>query len=195
LPLPQRCTIISLGALTTGKSNIAAGGAGVNNVDQLIRSLIDSNRQATDKEQQQIVVHVAQAPLSSRPVKINRWLRQELEARGVQVPTEKRPSVEIHLLKRIHFDGQWPSGSTVAQFTGDLHQTVQHPDVQIWTYRWLGESFAGFLAPSHIKNVPNPEAFIFVAYSADHGVIKTSFQASSPDAIFTDAFENLVRHR
>ena len=76
-----------------------------------------------------------------------------------------------------------------------MHQAVAHPDVQMWTYRWFGESFAGFLAPSHVQNVPDPEAFLFVAYSADHGAIKTGFQASSPDAIFTDAFERLTRHR
>jgi hypothetical protein len=167
----------------------------VNNVDQLIRSLIDSNRQATQGEQQQIVAYVAQASISSRLVKINQWLRQEMQARGVQIPCGRLPSAELHVLKRIHFDGQWPPGTTVAQFAADLHQAVQHPDIQLWTYRWLGESFAGFLAPSHVHNVPNPEAFIFVAYSADHGTIKTGFQASGPDSIFTDAFENLIRHR
>lgn len=167
----------------------------MNNVVQLILILISTNRQATDEELQQLITHVAQAPFSSRPLKINRWLRQELEARGLQVPSEKLPSVEIHLLKRIHLDRQWPPGTTVDQFIDDLHQAVQHPDVQVWTYRWLGEAFAGFLAPSHVQNVPNPEAFIFVAYSADYSVIKTGFQANSPDAIFTDAFESLTRHR
>jgi hypothetical protein len=76
-----------------------------------------------------------------------------------------------------------------------LHQAVRHPDAQIWTYRWLGESFVAFLAPSHVHNVPNAEEFIFVAYSADHGTIKTGFQASSPDAIFTEVFEHLTLQR
>jgi len=43
--------------------------------------------------------------------------------------------------------------------------------------------------------VGNPEAFIFVAYSADYGAIKTGFQASSPEAVFTDELESLVRHK
>ena len=167
----------------------------MNTVDQLIRDLIVSNRHATEEEQQRIVSHVANAPMSQRPVKINQWLRLELEARGIHIPSEKLPSVEIHLLKRVHFDGQWPPETRVAQFMADLHQAVRHPDAQIWTYRWLSESFAGFLAPSHVQNVPNPEAYIFVAYSADHHTIKTGFQASSVDAIFTDPFENLFRHR
>lgn len=166
----------------------------MNSIPVLIHTLIDSNRQATVEELRQIVAHVADAPFSSRPLKINRWLRQELEARDLDMPSEKLPSVEIHLLKRIHLDRQWPVDTTAEQFTADLHQAVQHPDVRIWTYRWLGEAFAGFLAPSHVKNVPNPEAFIFVAYSADYDVIKTGFQASGPDTVFTDAVEYLIRH-
>lgn len=167
----------------------------MNNVAQLIHTLISSNRQTTDEELQQLITHVAQAPFSSRPLKINRWLRKELEARGLHTRFEKLPSVEIHLLKRIHLDRQWPPDTTVDQFIADLHQAVQHPDVRVWTYRWLGEAFAGFLAPSHVQNASNPEAFVFVAYSADHSIIRTGFQASSPDAIFTDVFENLIRHR
>jgi len=167
----------------------------VNDIDQLIRSLIDSNRQATAQELQGIVAHIARSLVSSRPVKVNQWLRQELEARGIQVPPGRLPSVDIHLLKRIHYDGQWPVGTSVAQFTADLHRAVQHPNAQIWTWRWLGEACVGFLAPSHVQNVPNPEAFIFAVYSTEHGIVKTGFQTSGPDAIFTDGFENLMRHR
>jgi hypothetical protein len=167
----------------------------VNDVDELIRALIDTNRQATSDELEQIITHVAQAPFSSRLLKINRWLRKELEARELQVPTQKLPSVEIHLLKRIHLEQQWSPGTTVDQFIADLHQAVQHPDAQVWTYRWLGEAFAGFLAPSHVRNVPNPEAFIFVAYSADYGAIRTGYQASGPNTVFTEAVENLIHHR
>lgn len=164
-------------------------------MNQFIRALIDAGHQATDAEQQRIIAHVAQASVSSRLVKINQWLRQELVARGVEVSSDRLPSVQVHLLKRIHFDGQWLPDTTLAQFTADLRQAVTHPDVQMCTYRWFGESFAGFLAPSHVQNVPNPEPLIFVAYSADYGTIKTGFQVSSPDAIFTDAFERLTRHR
>ena len=167
----------------------------MNTVNQLVRSLIDSRRQATDEEQQRIIAHVAQAPLSSRPMKITQWLRQELEAQGVHVASEKLPSVELHLLKRIYVDGQWPPGTTVAQFTADLHRAVQHPDVRIWTYRWLGEAFVGFLAPSHVQDAPNPETFLFITYSADYGTIKTGFQASRPETIFTGAVDELIRHR
>jgi hypothetical protein len=167
----------------------------VDSIVQLILTLIGSQRQATNEELQQIIAYVAQAQFSSRPLKINRRLRHELEVQGGQVPSEPLPSVEIHLLKRIHLDKQWPLGTSVDGFIADLHQAVQHPEVQVWTYRWLGEAFAGFLAPSHVQNVSNPEPLIFVAYSADYDTIKTGFQASSSNAIFSDAFENLTRHQ
>jgi hypothetical protein len=91
----------------------------VSDIDALILTLINTNRQATDEELQQLITHVAQAPFSSRPLKINRWLRKELKARGVQVPSQKLPSVEIHLLKRIMCPtrkrlSSWPIAPTTA---------------------------------------------------------------------------------
>jgi hypothetical protein len=35
---------------------------------------------------------------------------------------------------------------------------------------------------------------IFVTYSAEYGTIKTGFQASGPNTIFTATFEQLTRH-
>lgn len=163
--------------------------------DSLIRMLILEQRQATVQEIAQIIDHVAHQPVSVFPLKINLWLRQEFEAIGVQVPLGKLPSAQIHLLKRIYYDGQWSPDTTITQFEIDLHKAVQHPAVQLWTYRWLGEHFVGFLAPSHVRHVPHPQQFIFVAYVADYGTIKTGFQTSGTDTIFTDEFEHLVRQR
>ena len=163
--------------------------------DNLIRRLILDQIQATEQEIAQIIAHVAQQPVSSFPRKINLWLREELDMLGIQAPSGKLPSVQIHLFKRIYYDGQWLPNTTITQFEADLHKAVQHPAIALWTYRWLGEHFAGFLAPSHVHNVPHPQQFIFVAYVADYGTIKTGFQTSGVDTIFTNEFESLVRHR
>ncbi len=165
------------------------------NIDLLIQTLILDNRRATDIETQQIITYVAQRPFASYPTRLTRWLRQELMTHGINISQDKQPSVEIHLLKRIYFDGQWSIGTTAEQFEADLHQSVQHPAVQIWTYRRLGEHYVGFLAPSHVHDAPHLKPFIFVAYSADYGTITTGFQASGANTIFTDAFEQLVQHR
>lgn len=58
------------------------------------------------------------------------WLRQELEMKGISIPVTKLPSAQIHLLKRIYYDGQWPVGTTIEQFEADLHIVVQHAAVQ-----------------------------------------------------------------
>ena len=163
-------------------------------IPSLVRDLIDQSRHATNIELQQLIQHVAQASFSSRPLKINHWLRTELENRGVHISSSKYPSVEIHLMKRIYLDEQWPPKTTVKQFVADLHTAVQHPKCKIWTYRWFHESFAGFMAPSHMQKMPKSEKFIFIAYSADYDRIKTGYQTSGPEAVFTDEFEQRIRH-
>lgn len=167
----------------------------MHNVNQRILTLVSIQRQATNEALQQSITHVARAPLSLRPVKMTRWLRQELAARGVRSPSAKLPSVDIHLLQRMHLDWQWPAGTTVEQCLADLPQAVQHPEVQVWTSRWLGEACAGFLSPAPIQHVPTPEVSMCVAYSADHGVIRTGFQASSPEAVCAEGCAHLTRQR
>ena len=138
-----------------------------------------------------MVAYVAQAPFSTRLLKVKQSFRQELAVLGIQVNASHLPSVEIHLLKRIHIEQQWPATTTVAHYVADLQQAVQAPSCQIYTYRRQSENFAGFLAPSHVtQNVLYPQKFIFVTYSADYGTIKTGFQASDPVTIFTDSLSN-----
>jgi hypothetical protein len=119
--------------------------------DVLIKELIQTNHLASEVQLDQIVRHVAQRPVSIRLIKINQWLRHELRARGVQASLDRLPSAELHLLKRIYFDGQWPATTTVKQFEEDLHRAIRHPQAQVWTYRRFGEHCAGFMAPSHIQ--------------------------------------------
>ncbi len=168
----------------------------IDTIAQLILTLCQSGRLATNDELQQMVAHVAQAPFSTRLLKVQQTFYQQLAAVGVDIKTPQLPSVEIHLLKRIYLEQQWPVSTTVAQYVDDLHQAVQAPTCQIYTYRRQGEHFAAFLAPSYVRqNVRYPQEFIFVTYSAEYGTIKTGFQASGPSTIFTVNFEQLTRHR
>jgi hypothetical protein len=167
-------------------------------IHELVLTLTDTGRFATDQELVQLVIHVAQAPFSTRLIKVNPRFLQALAISGIQLPEPHLSSIELHLLKRVYIEQQWPVGTTTTQYLADLHQAVQHPTCAIYTYRWQGESFVGFLAPSqHGTNahVRNPQPFIFVAYSADYGTIKTGFQASSAASIFTPLFQQLTCHR
>ena len=161
----------------------------------MIVTLCQTTRLALADELRQMVAYVAQAPFSTRLLKVKQSFRQELAVLGIQVNASHLPSVEIHLLKRIHIEQQWPATTTVAHDVADLQQAVQASGCQIYTYRRQGENFAGFLAPSHVtQNVLYPQKFIFVTYSADYGTIKTGFQASDPATIITEQFEQLTRH-
>lgn len=163
--------------------------------DAIILDLIATGRQATADELEAIIAHVAQAPFATYLAGVPRQLRNDLTQMGITITATRLPSVEQHLLKRVYVERQWPTGTTVAQYVLDLHQAVAHPDVQIWTYRLAGHSYAGFLAPSHIQNVPKPEPYIFVAYNPAFGTITTGHQASGPTAVFAPHFSSIVKHK
>ena len=167
----------------------------MNETQRLIIDLFDKPRPLVGAEIQQLIAHVVSTPFSSRTLKINQWLHTELQRRDVNIQSLTMPSIELHLLKRIYFDQQWPSGTTATQYLHDLQQAVRHPGCQIWTYRWIGEAFVGFFAPSHIQHVPKPESLIFIAYSATYDRIKTGYQVTGTDAVFTDEFAQLTRQR
>jgi len=164
-------------------------------IDALIIELIESGRQATDEELSQIVAHVAQAPFASRLVRISPRLRDAFAAALGKTVPRRLPSIESHLLKRIHLEQQWPVGTTARQYVTDLHLAVRHPATRIWTYAYRTEPMGGFLAPSQVQDAPQPEAFVFVAYNARYGAITTGFQASGPSAIFSKEHQRLMQHR
>ena len=166
----------------------------MSDVDALILDLITTERQATPEEVADIVAHVAQAPFATYLARVPKRLRRLLAKRGIALPA-RLPSLEVHLLKRIHDEQQWPIGTTADQYVTDLRQAVSHPDVQVWTYRYFGQSFAGFLAPSHVQGAPRPEAYIFVAYSPLYGTITTGYQASDASQIFNEKYTELVQHQ
>jgi len=164
-------------------------------VDALIVELVEQDRQATKEELARIVVHVAQAPFSSRPVRIPRRVREKLAQAGCSLDASRLSSLELHLLERIYADEQWPPGTTAAQYLSDLHRAAQHPAAQIWTYRYRGDPFVAFLAPSHVTGGRWPEPFLFVAYNARFGRIITGFQTKGAGEIFHGAFEKLRKQR
>ena len=164
-------------------------------IDALILTLIDRQRQATENELAAIIEHVAQAPFASYRSHVPTPVRKGLEKLGMSLAPGKVPTVEWHLLKRVYLDQQWPVGTTEDDFLRDLHQAIVHPQVQVWTYRYYTHPYIGFLAPSHVQQVPQPERHIFVAYSPVFGTITTAYQTSGIDHVFDPAFLTIVQHR
>lgn len=163
-------------------------------IDDLILNLIETGRQASAEEVAAIVAHVAQAPFATYLSRVPANLRERLAQKGVILPT-RLSSLERHLVKRIYEEEQWPVGTTAEGYVGDLQKAVVHPLVQIWTYRYFGQPFVGFLAPSHVQGAIKPEPYIFVAYSPEHQTLTTGYQASGSHRIFTNEYTDVVRHQ
>lgn len=162
--------------------------------DEFILDLIATGRQATADELDAIIAHVARVPFATYLSPVPGKLQALLATHGIQVPT-RLPSVERHLLKRIYEEQQWPAGTTVDVYVDDLHHSVRHPNARVWTYRYYGRPYAGFMAPSHVRAVPKPLAFIYVAYDPQFSTITTGYQASGHRAVFDQNCTDIVRHR
>lgn len=172
-----------------------SGASPVPTADDIILDLITTGRRATADEVDTIIAHVAQAPFATYLARVPRDLRALLVALGIHAPA-RLPSVEWHLLKCIYADQQWPVGTTVDRYVDDLHRAAQHSDVRVWTYRYYGRPYAGFMAPSHVRAVPRPRAFIYVAYDPQFSTITTGYQASGYGAVFNNPnCTDIVRHR
>lgn len=164
-------------------------------VDDLILKLIETGRQASAEEVAAIVAHVTQAPFASYLAHVPSSVRIGLAQVGITLPPGKVRTVEWHLLKRIYLDQQWPVGTTEAAFVADLHQALLHAQTQLWTYRYYTHPYAGFLSPSSVQQVAQPQRYIFVAYSPVFGTITTAYQTSGIGSVFDATFSEIVQHR
>ena len=166
-------------------------------IPDLIEDIVASARHALTEELGDIVQWAATLSFSDRLVRPDPLLIGRTY-RGSAITTEMRlPSVEAHLLKRIHVEKQWPPETTTAQYVADLHKAIQHSEARIWTYRLFSLPFVGFLSPCHVKDAPKPEPFIYVACNAYDQRITTGYQASGIQAIpaLTKLAEQLIAQR
>ena len=161
----------------------------------LITELVEQDRQATEEELARIVAHVAEAPFSSRPVRVPRRIRERLAQAACSPVASRLPSLELHLLERVHADKQWLVGTTAARYLDDLHRAVQHPAAQIWTYRHYGEPTIAFLSPSSETGGPRRLPWLFVAYRPRYGTIVTGYQVSGAETVLGKQCEKLRRQR
>lgn len=167
----------------------------MNPIDTLLLTLIDTQRQASASELAIILDHVAHASFAEYRAHVPTPVRMGLQKLGITLAPGKIRAVEWHLLKRVYLDQQWPIGTTEAEFIKDLQQAVVNSHVQVWTYRYYTHPYAGFLSPSHVQQAPQPEQYIFVAYSPIFGTMTTAYQTSDIDHVFDPAFTDIVQHR
>jgi hypothetical protein len=149
--------------------------------DRLIRALIATGRLATPGEITQIVARMAAAPFDPRLRPVPAKLRgATYQARTLGA---REPAVLRHLVQRVVEDRQWVDGTDEAEYAADLQQAVRDSTARLVVYIRHGGPMAGALSRT-ARVLPasrlGPDAlpWLFVAYSADRGMIVSGYQAS-----------------
>ncbi len=163
-------------------------------INSLILELVSTKRLATVTEIEAISSHVAQAPFASYLSHVPQRIRQALDKKSLTVPA-KLPSVEWHVLERVYLDEQWSLGTTPVQYVADLRQAILHPQAEIWTYRYYHEPAIAFIAPSHLRNAPKPERFLFVSYNPNFASLTTGYQTHGAAFALGMGCQDLRQHR
>ena len=153
-------------------------------VDQLIRELIRTGRQATPEEIEQIVERMATAPFESRVRRVRP--RERGTSYLGQVLGAYAKSLPYHLIKRVVMDKQWAEGTTEEQYMSDLQRAVHSPDARLVVYRRQGGAIAATLCPTDtslppIRRGADVLPLLLVVYSADRGIIISGYQISALD--------------
>lgn len=178
------------GRAGSGGSGGRGGGGGWSDhpVDRLIRNAVNEYRKLNEQELRYIIKHVATRPLDDRVVRVKGEIRRlPGKWKGTPFTDLLRLSLaEIHLIERTVMNQQWPLDTTLEQYIYDLWQAVKNAE-QIYTYTFNGQPYIGFLASNHVKG-PNSEPFLWVAYSAAYGVIRTGYQVTKIEEIFRNGF-------
>ena len=150
--------------------------------DRLIRDLIQTRREATAEEIDRIVRRMATAPFMG-------VVRVPTRDRGLsylgRTVGTREDSLFYHLAKRVS-EGQWRSGTTETEYLRDLRDAVSDPEARLVVYALEGGNFAAVLAENSVPDTrlgDEPEAYVFVVYSANRGRIFSGYQASSIETI------------
>jgi hypothetical protein len=128
--------------------------------DRLIRELLRSGRPATTEEVNRIIQWMAVAPF---------------------------PTATAHRQRHTD-DEQWAEGVTAEQYIDDLRRAIGDPNARLAIYVRRGGHMAAVLTDTDrvvaaARRGPDSVPLLFVAHSADRGIIVTGYQASRLDRI------------
>jgi len=149
-------------------------------VDRLIRDLIDTRRQATMDEIEQIVDRIVSASFDTRLSAVVPVRDRGLFYQG-QTLGPRAAALTYHLAKRIVGDREWAYGTTAQQYVTDLQTAVNSRDARLVLYRRRGGHLATSLATNRVppsRLGPQAKPRLLVVFSADRGTIITGYQTS-----------------
>ena len=162
------------------------GGLSQHPADRLIRDLIETGRQATPEELEQIIERMAMAPFEPRI----RGVSPEDQGIAYQghVLGEREASLFYHLVKRVMVEEQWVHGTTADEYVADMRRVIRTPSARLVVYSERGGALAAALAPtaevvSVQRQGPRALTNVAVIYSADRGIIVTGYQFSTLDRL------------
>lgn len=155
-------------------------------VDRLIHEAAQFGREITSAEIGQILERIATAPFNPRVVRVPVEER-ELSYYG-EILGARASSLTYHLFKRVVVEGQWALGTTTVEYLKDLRHAVRHPDAQCAVYYRRGGVIAATVTLTRAvvpkaRLGPNAQPLLFVAYSADRGVVISGYQIRSLDTL------------
>ncbi len=154
--------------------------------DRLIRELIQTGRDATPAEVDSIIERMATAPFDRSIVRV------DLEHRGMQwrgrTLGARADSLAYHLFQRVMLEQQWAEGTTEGQYVGDVQDAARSPEARVAVYERRGGHVAAIVSrtadavPVSRRGAGSlPD--LFIAYSADRGIIVTGYQVSSIETV------------
>lgn len=168
--------------MTSGEGGAREGVLSRHPVDRLIRELIQSGREATLEEVEQILARLATAPFNPR----DRWV--STKERGTryrgQVLGARAASLTYHLTKRVVLEEQRADSTTADQYLADLRRAVRDPAGRLAIYERRGGHVAATIAPTERVVPParqgrRPQPWLLVIYLVDQGIILTAYQFST----------------
>jgi hypothetical protein len=174
-------------------------------IDRLIRELVGTGRSAEPDEVARILDRIATADFDERIVRIPPTERGIVYGGRRLLPWDD--SLFAHLVRRVIVTEQWAAGTTAEQFVGDLRSAARDNSAALVLYLRRGGAVAGVLIlTDRVVSLQGrgrrslPE--LFVAYSADRGIIVTGYQVSSReslaipgDAVWLRQPDNLISPR
>lgn len=154
-------------------------------MEELIRTLIQTGREATRAEVRRIIGHVAAAPFDPCAVPVSTDQRA-LTYQGSPLGS-RADALFYHLVQRVVVERQWAAGTTPDRYLADLRQAVCVPQARLAIYFRRGGHIAMTVTPTDrvlppsrrgVGELPNR----LVVYSADRGIIVTGYQFSTIEA-------------
>jgi hypothetical protein len=153
-------------------------------VDTLIRDIAHGRLNPEGWHADLIREHVSAAPFNPQQVRAERAVRGLVYQGRVVQQTDD--SVFIHLVKRVHLEKQWATGTTQGEYLEDLQRLGTDSTCDVIVYDLGPGPVAALLGRNTVpprRLGTRHEPFLFVVYAPERRAIISGYQISGPQAV------------